>query len=131
MAGRADLTLVQLAERAEQAFASNVPPSDWGPKAWDLLHAVAERLPCPTCRDAGVWMMNGCHDLVNFHKGDPLEKPEDLCQLAKASGLVALRTGSICRLPAVMNRPHRATPDIVTCPERDRAKSRLAARGFD
>ena len=74
--------LVTLAEAAEQAFTANVPPSDWGPKAWALLHGTVAVLPCATCRSEGVVMMEGLHDMVNVYKGEAPERPKSLCELA-------------------------------------------------
>jgi hypothetical protein len=93
--------LVTLAADAERAFAANLPPSAWGPRAWALIHSVAEELPCPTCRDEGIEMFRAMHDLVNHHKGKPLAFPESVCLLAKQTAEVAAKAGA-CRvsLPA-------------------------------
>ena len=75
-------TLVRLAEEAQRAFAGNHPPSVWGPAAWRLLDATVAALPCPTCRDEGIVMMEGLHDMVNVYKGEKPERPKSLCALA-------------------------------------------------
>lgn len=87
--------LAELAHEAERAFASNVPPSVWGPKAWALLHATVEELPCPTCRREGVVMMEGMHDVVNVYKGDRPERPRSLCTLV-AQVAAAAEKGRAC-----------------------------------
>ena len=55
------------AGKAEEnmAFLPDICGEGW----WNALHAVMASIPCPTCRDHGVRLLNGVHDLVNWELG--------------------------------------------------------------
>jgi len=56
---------------------STAPLDEWGPAWWKEAEEWAEKIPCPECREFGVRFINFGHDLVNLHKGEQLERPED------------------------------------------------------
>jgi hypothetical protein len=65
-------------------FSEGIPqsPSEkWreaiGRRTWGLMHGLIEHYPCPTCREAGVVLVSGIHDVVNIHLNKGVYSPEN------------------------------------------------------
>lgn len=55
-----------------------------GPYAWGVIHHAFETFPCAPCAENGGKLGRGVHDVVNFHRGEPVQHPEDLEFLREA-----------------------------------------------
>lgn len=76
-------------------------PSDvWGPVVWGILHSVVREIPCAPCREEGLTLLSGIHDVVNVHLGKPIHSPESLCRTA-AQAVAAARQLTMCHLEAM------------------------------
>ncbi len=51
--------------------------SVFGPKYWEALHAITERIPCVLCRDKAVPFMKFFHDVVNHETEKPIYDPDN------------------------------------------------------
>jgi len=73
------------------ALPKDSDPTVFGPKYWDALHTIVERIPCPACQMKAVPFMSFFHDVVNKNTGKPLFDKENynqhidnICKLPKA-----------------------------------------------
>ena len=73
---------------------SNGTPFDWGPALWKLYHDSVRSIPCDHCREEGILMMEGLHDMVNVFKGEKPERPASLCALAQQSQAASKKAGT-------------------------------------
>lgn len=78
--------VISKAQEMERSGVLRGPPRVWGPPEWDLLREVMQTVPCPSCREHGLMMLDGMHDLVNLHKGEKPERPQALCWTLSAMG---------------------------------------------
>lgn len=62
-----DLTCYDLPNNSEKEV--------FGPKYWYALHSIANKIPCPSCREDGVKLMRFAHDLVNLKTAKNLYDP--------------------------------------------------------
>lgn len=90
----------------ESSGALRGTPSQWGPKMWGLLDEVMRTIPCHTCRDEGVLMLEGLHDVVNVHRGKSAQRPKALCELARQAGFAAAKSKS-CPTQIGFTKPRR------------------------
>jgi len=52
-------------------------PTVFGPRYWETLHKLVDRIPCPACRNKAVPFMSFFHDVVNKKTEKPLFDPKN------------------------------------------------------
>ena len=57
----------------EHGIPKGITDEEWraaiGNRTWKLYHGVMDHYPCSTCREAGLVLISGIHDIVNIHLG--------------------------------------------------------------
>lgn len=58
-------------------------PEKFGPAYWKALHGIAEKIPCPPCRNDGTQLMAFMHDVVNLKLGKKIYNQENYSKWKK------------------------------------------------